>query len=406
MRLLSKLVPVLLGITLVGGVAVAAVLVVSALSPVGPLPPAIEFSSVEVGKVVTVAVTARGSRVSRAELWTGDQMVAREVNPNPDLSNPWTVAWQWQPPAAGVYPLAARVYDEQGQYGASSLFSVVIPPQARLLFTSNRDGGYALYQIETDTRATGLWQPPLSQNRQSAVSGDGMVVFASNQNNAWQLVARSLVTPTLTTLTPNLNTAQRPAWSADGKRLVFEVTDANGATNLVSSDADGKNQRPVTSTDGYDGQPNFNPAGDHVAFTARQGNSSDIYSIALDSGQLTRLTTDPAEDAQPNWAPDGKRIAFVSNRSGVGQIWVMNADGSNPTQLTNLPSGAEQPKWSPDGNWLAFAAYTGGGAGNDRRELYLLYAAASAANADQRGLIRLTQNDKDDTEPAWAEGGK
>ncbi|MBI4671200.1 MAG: PD40 domain-containing protein [Chloroflexi bacterium] len=401
MSLLSKLITGILVLTLLGGIVLVGVLGWLTLNPPPSPLPSIVFTSVEVGDIVTLAVTTRGERVTRAELWAGANMVAREVNPNPALSNPWVVAWQWQPPAPGVYPLVARAYDEAGNYGASALFSVVIPPKQKLLFSSNRDGGHALYEIETATRATGLWQPPASQNRQPAVAPDKRVVFASNQNNAWQLVTRTLDNPTLTILTPNLKTAQRPVWSADGAHIGFEVTDANGATNLVVMDADGKNQRPLTNTDTYDGQASFHPAGDLLAFTARQGNQSDIYTIALANGQLTRLTTDAAQDAMPAWSPDGARIAFVSNRSGIAQIWVMNADGSAAQQLTNIPSGAEQPKWSPDGSWLAFVAYTGAGEGNDRRELYLLYAPAFATKEDERGMIRLTQNDKDDTEPAW-----
>jgi TolB protein len=401
MSIFSKLITGILAFTLIGGIALVGVLAWLTISPPPSPPPSIEFTSVEVGDIVTLAVTARGERVTRAELWAGDQMVAREVNPNPALSNPWAVAWQWQPPAPGVYPLVARAYDEAGNYGASNLFSVVIPPKAKLLFSSNRDGGHALYEMETATRATGLWQPPGSQNRQPAVSSNHTVAFVSNQNNAWQLVARPAQTPTLTVLTPNLQIAQHPAWSADGKWLAFDVTDANGATNLVLSDANGANQRPLTNTDAYDGQPSFNPTGDHLAFTMRQGNQSDIYTIALADGQLTRLTTNLAQEAMPAWSPDGARIAYVSNQSGIAQIWVMQADGSNPQQLTNIPSGAEQPKWSPDGNWLAFVAYTGAGEGNDRRELYLLYAPATATKPDERGIIRLTQNDKDDTEPTW-----
>lgn len=401
MSFVSKLVGGVLALTLIGGVALASYLVYMTIRPPSAPPPKIEFTSVEVGNVVTVSVTTRGERVTRAELWAGDQLVAREVNPNPALSNPWAVAWQWQPPAPGVYPLAARAYDEADRYGASSLFGLVIPPKEKLLFSSNRDGGHALYEIETASRATGLWQPPLSQNRQPAVSKDRRVAFVSNQNNAWQLVTRTLDNPVFEILTPDLSTVQRPTWSADGKKIVFETTGTDGATNLVISDADGKNQRPLTDSDAYDGQATFNPAGDHIAFTARQGAHSDIYTIAVDGGQLTRLTTDEAQEAQPAWSPDGGRIAFVSNRSGIGQIWVMQADGTNPVQLTNIPAGADQPKWSPDGSWLAFVAYTGGGEGNDRRELYLLYAPANAVNGDQRGIIRLTQNDKEDTEPAW-----
>lgn len=401
MTFLSKLITGILVFTLIGGIALVAVLAWLTISPPPSPPPAIEFNSVEVGEIVTLAVTTRGERVTRAELWSGQDLIAREVNPNPALSNPWAVAWQWQPPAPGVYPLVARAYDEAGNYGATNLFSVVIPPKTKLLFSSNRDGGHTLYEIATATRATGLWQPPASQNRQPTVSSDGTVAFASNQNNAWVIAARPAQTPTLTILTPNLKTAQRPTFSADGKKIAFEITDANGATNIVVMDANGANQRPLTNTDAYDGQPSFNPAGDHIAFTARQGARSDIYTLALTDGQLTRLTTGDAQSAMPAWSPDGNRIAYVSNKSGVAQLWVMQADGSNAQQLTNIPSGAEQPKWSPDGNWLAFVANTGAGEGAGRRELYLLYAPSNATRADERGIIRLTQNDKEDTEPAW-----
>lgn len=402
MSFLSKLLAAVLAFTFLGGVVLVAYLAWVTFFPPPSPPPRIDFTSVEVGDIVTVSVTTRGDRVTRAELWAGETLLAREVNPNPALSNPWAVAWQWQPPAPGVYPLVARAYDESDGYGASSLFSVVIPPREKLLFSSNRDGGHTLYEIQTDTRATGLFQPPSAQNRQPTVSSKKIVAFVSHQDNAWRLVARALDNPALNVLTPNLKTVQRPAFSADGAKLVFEITAANGATNLVLSDVDGKNQQPLTDTDAYNGQASFNPDGDHIAFTARQTNLSDIYTLALADGQLTRLSTETAQDAQPAWSPDGTRIAFVSNRSGIAQIWVMNADGSNPMQLTNIPSGAEQPKWSPDGNWIAFVAYTGSGEGNDRRELYLLYAPAHADKPEERGMIRLTQNDKDDTEPAWA----
>lgn len=406
MGVISKVVIGLLGLTLVVGVLALGYFAWITLNPAAVPPPRIEFNSVEVGDIVTVSVTTRGERVTRAELWTGDQLVAREVNPNPAMSNPWEVAWQWQPPSAGVFPLAARAYDDADRYGASSLFSVVVPPEGKLLFASNRDGGHALYEIEAATRATGLWQPPLSQNRQPAVGSGKRVVFVTNEDNAWRLAERTLEDPTVKVVTPNLTTVQRPAFSADGSKIVFEVTGENSATNLVLSDANGENQKPLTDTDAYNGQASFNPTGDLVAFTVRQGNLSDIYTIALADGQQTRLTTDAAQEAQPAWSPDGARIAYVSNKSGISQVWVMNADGTNagdssPRQLTNIPSGAEQPKWSPDGNWLAFVAYTGSGEGNDRRELYLLYAPASAVKEEQRGMIRLTQNDKDDTEPAW-----
>ena len=95
------------------------------------------------------------------------------------------------------------------------------------------------------------------------------------------------------------------------------------------------------------------------------------------------------------------QFAFASNRSGISEIYVSGTNGENPQRLTNFPSGAEQPAWSPDGNWLAFVGYTGDAQGENRRELYLLFAADGQGSSDGAGLIRLTQNAFDDTEPTW-----
>lgn len=402
MRVFSRVLIVILALTLIGGVAIAGYLVYTESGLPAPPPPSIEFSSVEVGDVVTVAVTAHGDRVTRAELWNDNQLIAREINPNPALSNPWSVAWQWQPPHPGIYPLAARAFDDSGRYGGTALFTVVVPPREHLLFSSNREGGYALYDKLINTRETQLFQPPTSSDRQPNVISN-TVAFAASKNAAWHIFTRPFDKNKLTDITPDLTSAQRPAWSPDGTKLAFEV--ANGSTtNIFVSDADGKNRHQITTSDQYDGQATFNPTGDHIAFAANQGGLWDIYTVALDGSNLTRITADPAQDAQPAWSPDGKRIAFASNRDGISQIYVMDANGGNPTRMTNFPSGAEQPTWSPDGNWLAFVAYTGAATGDNRREIYLLYAPPGQTNPDAYGLIRLTQNSFDDTDPAWVAG--
>jgi TolB protein len=417
--LLSRILTLILSITLIAGLGVAAFLVWSNLPTPPPASPSVEFRSVEAGEVVTIAVDVHGDHVTRAELWSENQLLARETNPNPALSNSWTVAWQWTPPAPGVYPLAARAFDESGRYGASSLFEVVVPPRGRLLFSSNREGkpgptasapgsrqdqtGYALYAITATTRETTLFNPAKTEDRQPNVASARIVAFASNRSGAWHILTRPLNSAEVADLTPDLVSAQRPVWSADGQRLAFEVT-ISDTTSIFVSDARGRNRVQVTHGDGYDGQASFSPTGARLAFAGQRGGQWDIYAVDIDGSNLVRLTSDTAQDWQPAWSPEGSRIAFASNRSGISQIYVMpasDAQRGEAVRLTNFPGGAEQPAWSPDGNWLAFVAYTGEAEGVNRREIYLLYAPKDQAPAEGRGLIRLTQNSFDDTEPTW-----
>lgn len=421
--MISRIIAILLSLTLLAGIGIIGFLVWSNLPPPATPAPSVNFRSVEAGQVTTIAVEVRGEHAMRAELWWENQLIAREMNPNPALSNSWTVAWQWSPPAPGVYTVAARAYDEAGRYGASPLLQIVVPPHDRLLFSSNRDAkpaagspnaavqaGYALYTLAADTRATALFNPAQNADRQPNVYGARTVAFASDRSGAWHILTRPLTVTQVADLTPDLVSAQRPVWSSDGRRLAFEVTISN-TTNIYLSDALGHNRQQVTQGDGYDGQASFNPNGTRLAFAGQRAGQWDIYEVDGDGANLVRLTNDAAQDWQPAWSPDGGRIAFSSNRSGISQIYVMGASGNgDPVRLTNFPSGAEQPAWSPDGNWLAFVAYTGvtqpgtqGTAIGDanRREIYLLYAPKDQAPAEGRGLIRLTQNAFDDTEPAW-----
>src|SRR5678816_4738570 len=79
----------------------------------------------------------------------------------------------------------------------------------------------------------------------------------------------------------------------------------------------------------------------------------DIYTIPIDGGKATRLTSGQPFDAQPHYSPDGKSIAFVSDRSQSDNLWIMNADGSSPRALTRENDQRFQsPAFTPDGKYV------------------------------------------------------
>ncbi len=398
---LIRTLTILLSITLLVGIGIGVYMVWFNTAPLPPTPLGIDFRSVQAGDIVTVSVDVRGAQVNRAELWVENQLVAREKNLTPGLGSTWTVAWQWVPPAPGVYPLAARAFDEAGNYAGTPPYEVTVLPHARLIFSSNRGGKYSLYSMVIATRETTPANPSGSNERQPNISGQHTIAFASDRTGAWHLFTRLLGSSGMTDLTPDAAGAQGPVWSSDGQRLAYEITTA-GVTNIFVGDARGQNRLQVTNGDGYDGQASFAPNGQRIAFASQRGGQWDIYTIDVDGQNLARLTNNQGQSWQPVWSPEGGRIAFASNRSGVSQIYVMAASGEGePIQVTNLPGGAELPAWSPDGNWLAFAGYSGDGEGANRRELYLMYVPQGMTPAEGRGLVRLTQNAFDDTEPAW-----
>ena len=79
----------------------------------------------------------------------------------------------------------------------------------------------------------------------------------------------------------------------------------------------------------------------------------DIYTLGIDGGKASRLTSGQAFDAQPKWSPDGKTIAYISDRNGSDNIWLMDADGGHQRILTREEQRQfVSPTWSPDGKFV------------------------------------------------------
>ncbi len=72
-----------------------------------------------------------------------------------------------------------------------------------------------------------------------------------------------------------------------------------------------------------------------------------------------RRLTAGDKDSDPRWSPDGSRIAFTAKRKDDAepQIYVIAPDGGEATRLTRIATGASAIKWFPDGKRVAFVSW-------------------------------------------------
>lgn len=183
-----------------------------------------------------------------------------------------------------------------------------------------------------------------------------------------------------------------PRLSPDSRRLVFTAS-VDGSGQVVVSDPDGSNRKPLT-TDGDNGGAAWSPDGGRLAFHSKRAGSYDIYTMAADGTDVRSVTSDPATDWAAAWSPDGSRIAFTSDRAGPGDIYSARLDGTDVVRLTQTSGRDYDPAWSPDGRRIAFESEQADG------ENEIVSMAA-----DGTDLRRLTEATGSSIMPVWSPDG-
>lgn len=156
-------------------------------------------------------------------------------------------------------------------------------------------------------------------------------------------------------------------WSRDGQFVTFVSKSGKDDALYVMRTLDGKQVYRFTFAD-LNGllSPAFSPDGKKLVFTGIAGGWSDLYILELATGKRTRLTSDRFADLQPQWSPNGETIAFITDR-GPGTDEEALLFGDYDLALYHLPTGkidgvteldgnVTSPQWSPDGQAIAFVA--------------------------------------------------
>ena len=97
----------------------------------------------------------------------------------------------------------------------------------------------------------------------------------------------------------------------------------------------------------------------------------DLYTMPIDGGKATALTTGLPYDAQPRFSPDGKHIVFVSDRSGGDNLWMMSLDKKDTVQLTKGNDNLYlSPTFTPDGKYVVASKSSGPLGGSAKLWMY------------------------------------
>ena len=226
-----------------------------------------------------------------------------------------------------------------------------------LLVTSNRTGENEIFAVNTATGdARNLTRHPGSSERYASWSPDGsLAAFTSDRDGAYNLYLMDSDGGHLRQLThePAGMIAGMQRWTADGAWIYFGLFGKpDPLMGRIAPDGSGFS---VIET-GVD--PAVSPDGRTIVFARNLADGHCLFRMETDGTGLRQLThkENPWAGVHASWLPDGSGILYADCVDGALELFRSDPYGGGAMQLTHSGPGwaSTSPSASPDMRRIAF----------------------------------------------------
>jgi eukaryotic-like serine/threonine-protein kinase len=194
------------------------------------------------------------------------------------------------------------------------------------------------------------------------LSPDGTRVALEVRDQEADIWVLDFVRETLARVTHDPGIDWAPAWTPDGRRLVFGSQLGGAVSSLFMRAADGSGPvEPLTHSGNIQLPSAVSPDGRHVIFVeGSAATTEDVMMLTLDKDRRVQpLVQTPFFEQNGEISPDGRWLAYQSNDSGQSQISVRPFPDVNNGHWQVSTAGGMQPLWARNGEELFYLAPNG-----------------------------------------------
>jgi Tol biopolymer transport system component len=147
------------------------------------------------------------------------------------------------------------------------------------------------------------------------------------------------------------------AFAPNGDQLAFFVKKERGRSLLLLNPISGKIDKIIDMQLEQQMAPSYSPDGRRIAFSAIEGNQSDIFLYDVATGTITNVTSDSFYDSAPVFAPDGQSLVYSSVGEKYAKLYRVNLSNTKERyQLTTGDWNDIDAYYSVDGKRIFFAS--------------------------------------------------
>src|SRR4029453_11656125 len=129
--------------------------------------------------------------------------------------------------------------------------------------------------------------------------------------------------------------------SPDGRSIAYWTIEPGGAMNVWTQALDGSTpRRRVTSELEGANYPAWSPDGKWLAVEVKRGERTHIGVVSKDGGAIELLTDAPEQSWPHSWSPDGEHVVYAGLREGVWNVFEVARKTKVSRQLTHFTSAS------------------------------------------------------------------